>query len=48
MIDAFNQIKLEEEENRKNLNIGLKSKNKNENNNIVFDDKIKQSINNYK
>ena len=43
MIDAFNQIKLEEEENRKNLNIGLKSKNKNENNNIVFDDKIKQS-----
>ena len=49
MIDAFNQIKLEEEENRKNLKIGKSKKNEfDENNNIVFDSKIKNSINKYK
>ena len=46
MIDAFNQIKKEEEDNRKNLNIGKKSSNRNRN--IVFDNKVKQSISNYK
>lgn len=49
MIDAFNQIKLEEEENRKNLKIGKnKKKELNENNDVVFDSTIINSINKYK
>ena len=51
MIDAFNQIKKEEEENRERLKIGKKNNNSNSgcnsnnNNNIVFDKNVQNSIN---
>ena len=46
MIDAVNEIKREEEENRKQ--IGKNKKNSNYNsNNIVFTQKIQNSINHY-
>ena len=43
MIDAFNEIKKEEEENRKHLKIGL-SDDKKKNENVVFTKKIQESI----
>ena len=46
MIDAFNEIKKEEEENRKHLKLGL-SGDKNKNNNVVFTKKIQESIERY-
>ena len=49
MIDAFNQIKKEEEENRERLKIGKKSGNSvsggNSNRNVVFDKNVQNSIN---
>ena len=49
MIDAFNEIKREEEENRKNLQLGKKNQNSNKkiNNIIIFDKSIQDSINRY-
>ena len=48
MIDAFNEIKREEEENRKHLNLGLANENlKNKEENIVFTEKIQESIDRY-
>jgi len=48
MIDAFNEIKKEEEENRKHLKLGLANENlKNKENNIVFSKKIQESIDRY-
>ena len=55
MIDAFNQIKKEEEENRERLKIGKKNNNSNSgcnsnsnnNRNIVFDKNVQNSINKY-
>ena len=44
MIDAFNQIKKEEEENRERLKIGKKNCNSN-NRNVVFDKNVQNSIN---
>ena len=46
MIDAFNEIKKEEEENRKHLKIGL-SNNKKKDANVVFTKKIQESIERY-
>ena len=46
MIDAFNEIKKEEEENRKHLKIGL-SDDKRKNANVVFTKKIQESIERY-
>ena len=46
MIDAFNEIKKEEEENRKHLKIGL-SGNKKKDANVVFTKKIQESIERY-
>jgi hypothetical protein len=43
MIDAFNDIKKEEEENRKHLKLGL-SDDKKRNENVVFTKKIQESI----
>ena len=43
MIDAFNEIKKEEEENRKHLKIGL-SDDKKKSENVVFTKKIQESI----
>ena len=45
MIDAFNEIKKEEEENKKYLRLGLMTKNKEEN--IIFTEKIQESIDKY-
>ena len=47
MIDAFNEIKREEEENKKYLNKNKNKKKNNNNNNIVFNSTIQESINNY-
>ena len=47
MIDAFNEIKKEEEENRKHLKLGLKDENKKKEANVVFTEKIKESIERY-
>ena len=49
MIDAFNEIKREEEENRKNLQLGIKTidSNKKVNHLIVFNKSIQESINRY-
>ena len=48
MIDAFNEIKREEEENRKNLKLGLiKGNEKNKEENKVFTKKIQESIDRY-
>ena len=48
MIDAFNEIKKEEEENRKHLKLELIDENlKNTDNNIVFTKKIQDSIDRY-
>ena len=48
MIDAFNEIKKEEEENRKHLKLGYVDQNlKNKENNIVFTKKIQESIERY-
>ena len=48
MIDAFNEIKKEEEENRKNLKLGLVDENlKNKEKNVVFTKKIQESIDRY-
>ena len=46
MIDAFNEIKKEEEENRKHLKIGL-SDDKKKSENVVFTKKIQESIERY-
>ena len=46
MIDAFNEIKKEEEENRKHLKLGLSDDNK-KNANVVFTKKIQDSIERY-
>ena len=46
MIDAFNEIKKEEEENRKHLKLGL-SDDKKRNENVVFTKKIQESIERY-
>ena len=46
MIDAFNEIKKEEEENRKHLKIGLNS-DKKKHENVVFTKKIQESIERY-
>ena len=46
MIDAFNEIKREEEENRRHLKIGLHS-DKKKRENIVFTKKIQESIERY-
>ena len=46
MIDAFNEIKKEEEENRKHLKLGL-NENKKKEANVVFTQKIKESIERY-
>ena len=46
MIDAFNEIKKEEEENRRHLKIGL-SDDKKKNENVVFTKKIQESIERY-
>ena len=43
MIDAFNEIKKEDEENRKQLKLGLPGEKK-KNNNVVFTKKIQESI----
>jgi hypothetical protein len=45
MIDAYNEIRKEEEENKKYLRLGLMSKNKEEN--IIFTEKIQESIDKY-
>ena len=45
MIDAFNEIRKEEEENKKYLRLGLMSKNKKEN--IIFTENIQESIDKY-
>ena len=48
MIDAFNEIKKEEEENRKHLKLGLVDENlKNKEQNVVFTKKIQESIDRY-
>ena len=48
MIDAFNEIKKEEEENRKHLKLGKINENmKNKEENIVFTKKIQESIERY-
>ena len=49
MIDAFNEIRREEEENRKNLQLGIKTidSNKKVNHLIVFNKSIQESINRY-
>ena len=48
MIDAFNEIKKEEEENRKHLKLGIVNDNmKNKEENIVFTKKIQESIERY-
>ena len=48
MIDAFNEIRREEEENRKHLKLGLPNDNlKNKEKNIVFTQKIQESIERY-
>ena len=47
MIDAFNEIKKEEEENRKHLKLGLTDENKKKEANVVFTEKIKESIERY-
>jgi len=48
MIDAFNEIKKEEEENRKHLKLGLVDENlKNKEKNVVFTKKIQESIDRY-
>ena len=48
MIDAFNEIKKEEEENRRHLKLGLIDKNKKDKEeNIVFTQKIQESIERY-
>ena len=44
MIDAFNEIKKEEEENRKHLKLGLTEKKEA---NVVFNEKVKESIERY-
>ena len=46
MIDAFNEIKKEEEENRKHLKLGL-SGSKRKDSNVVFTKKIQESIERY-
>ena len=46
MIDAFNEIKKEEEENRRHLKIGL-ANNKKKDANVVFTKKIQESIERY-
>ena len=45
MIDAFNEIRKEEEENKKYLRLGLMTKDKDEN--IIFTEKIQESIEKY-
>ena len=47
MIDAFNEIKKEEEENRKNLQLGLSSQKKKSNYLQIFDKSTQESINRY-
>ena len=47
MIDAFNEIKKEEEENRKNLQLGLSSTKKISNYLQIFDKSTQESINRY-
>ena len=47
MIDAFNDIKREEEENRKNLNLGISSNKQKKNVLTIFDKSIQESINKY-
>ena len=48
MIDAFNEIKKEEEENRKHLKLGQVCKDlKNKEQNVVFTKKIQESIERY-
>ena len=48
MIDAFNEIKKEEEENRKHLKLGLVDENmKNKERNMVFTKNIQESIDRY-
>ena len=47
MIDAFNEIKREEEENRKNLKLGISSNKKKVNYLKIFDKNIEESINRY-
>ena len=48
MIDAFNEIKKEEEENRRHLKLGIVDENlKNKEKNIVFTKKIQESIERY-
>ena len=48
MIDAFNEIKKEEEENRKHLKLGLVDENiKNKEENVVFTKQIQESIDRY-
>ena len=48
MIDAFNEIKKEEEENRKHLKLGIVNENlKNKEQNVVFTKKIQESIERY-
>lgn len=41
MIDAYNEIRKEEEENKKYLRLGLMSKNKEEN--IIFTEKFRKA-----
>ena len=45
MIDAFNEIRKEEEENKKYLRLGLMTRNKDQN--IIFTEKIQESIDKY-
>ena len=48
MIDAFNEIKKEEEENRRHLKLGIVDENlKNKEQNVVFTKKIQESIERY-